>query len=375
LPNSKDSTSGGTNDGVEFVGCDLQYHDDKPAFSKDPTTLECQTHRPVMVNGKRMLTVDVHAHCLIHGVKHLVEGRAELGGKDPFDDPGKVRVADIPTRLEDMDAMGLDIQALSVLTPNHFNWAERELAEQLVSINNDKMAEICGDYPDRFVAFALVALQHPELAAQQLEHAVKKLGMRGAMIGANIEGEDLSDPRFHPFWAKAEELDVVIFIHPFDFKGGGDRLKGKGFLNNTIGNPLDTSIALAHMIYEGTLDRFPGLKIVAAHGGGFFPSYIGRYDHGHNSNDRGGRGDEVKKPSDYLKQLYFDTLVFGTENLAHLINTCGVDQLVLGTDHPAGMANINPVAHILSVPGLSEDDIEKVLGGTLQKLLKLDQKV
>ncbi|MEL0106993.1 MAG: amidohydrolase family protein [Rhodospirillaceae bacterium] len=361
----------GSSDGVEFVSCDLHYHADKPAFGKDPTSIECQTPRPITINGKKMLTIDVHAHTLLHGAKHLIEGRPELNGKDPFDDPGKVRVADIPTRLQDMDAMGLDMQALSVVTFNHFYWAEYELAEEIVRINNEEMAEICGQYPDRFVGLALIAMQHPELAAAQLEYAVKKLGMRGAMIGANIEGEDLANPRFNPFWAKAEELDVIVFIHPFDFRKSGNRLKGKGFLNNTIGNPLDSTIAVAHLIYEGTLDAYPGLKIVVAHGGGFLPSYIGRFDHGHNSNDRGGRGLEKKKPSDYLKQLYFDTLVFGTENLAHLIRECGIDQLVLGTDHPAGMANINPIAHILSVPGLSEDDIEKMLGGTLKKLLKL----
>jgi len=358
--------------GVEFVGCEFSYHPDKPTFEKNPTTLECQTHGPIMVNGKRMLTVDVHAHCQIIDAWPLVEGHPKLEGKNPYEDELKIRVADIPTRIKEMDEMGLDMQALSVTTFNHFNWAERDLAEALVKVQNEKLAEIVADYPDRFVAFAVVSLQFPELAAAQLEHAVKNLGLRGAMICANIEGEDLADPRFNPFWAKAEELDVVIFIHPFHFREGKNRLKGRGFLLNIIGNPLDTAIALSHMIYEGTLDRYPGLKIVAAHGGGLLPSYIGRYDHGHNSNDRGGRGVEKKAPSEYLKQIYCDTLVFGTENLRHLIAECGVDNLVLGTDHPAGMANINPISHILSVPGLSDGDIEKMLGGTLKKLLKLD---
>jgi len=358
--------------GVEFVGCELSYHADKPAFEKNPTTLESQTHRPVIVNGKRMLAIDVHAHCQIIDAWPLVEGRPELGGKNPYDDEGKERVADIPTRIAEMDAMGLDMQALSVTTFLHFNWAERDLAEALVKVQNEKLAEISAAYPDRFVAFAVVSMQHPGLAAAQLEHAVRNLGLRGAMISANIEGEELADPKFHPFWAKAEELDVVIFIHPYNFRWAAERIKGRGFLKNIIGNPLDTSIALAHMIYEGTLDRYPGLKIVAAHGGGLLPSYIGRYDHGHNSNDRGGRGIEQKAPSEYLKQIYCDTLVFGTENLAHLKNECGVEQLVLGTDHPAGMANVNPIAHLLSVPGLSDDDIEMILGGTLKRLLKLD---
>jgi aminocarboxymuconate-semialdehyde decarboxylase len=358
--------------GVEFVGCDLHYHADKPAFGPNPTTLEGETHRPVTVNGKRMLIVDVHAHCQIADAWPLFQGRPEIGDKNPFEHPTRSRVADIPLRLGEMDAMGIDMQALSVGTGHHFYWADRDLAEAHVRLQNEKVAEICADYPDRFVGFAIVALQHPELAAQQLEYAVKELNLRGAILATNILGKELADPDFHPFWAKAEELDVVIFLHPDGFPEAGARLGGRGHLKNIIGNPLDTAIALAHMIYEGTLDRYPGLKIVAAHGGGLLPSYIGRYDHGHNSNDRGGRGIEEKKPSDYLKQLYFDTLVFATENLAHLRNECGASQLVLGTDHPAGMANINPVAHILSVPGFSDEELEMVLGGTLKQLLKID---
>ncbi|MEL0106992.1 MAG: amidohydrolase family protein [Rhodospirillales bacterium] len=360
--------------GVEFVGCDLHYHADKPAFEKNPSTIECQTPRPVTVNGKRMLTIDVHAHCQIADAWPLFKDRPEFKGKkNPFEHKTRSRVADIPTRLAEIDAMGIDMQALSVGTGHHFYWADYDLAVAHVKLQNEKVAEICENYPDRFVGFAIAALQHPDLAAEQLEYAVKKLNLRGAIVNTNINGDELSDPKFAPFWAKAEELDAVIFLHPSHFPEAGERLEGRGHLQNIIGNPLDTSIALAHMIYDGTLDAYSGLKIVAAHGGGLLPSYIGRYDHGHNSNDRGGRGEEKKKPSDYLKQLYFDTLVFGTENLRHLINECGVSQMVMGTDHPAGMANINPIAHILSTPGLSDDDLEAILGGTLQKILKIER--
>ena len=138
-----------------------------------------------------------------------------------------------------------------------------------------------------------------------------------------------------------------------------------------IGNPLETTTALAHLVYEGTLDRFPGLKIAVAHGGGYFASYIGRFNHGHNGGDRGGKGLEKKKPSEYLKMLYFDTLVYGTQNLAHLIEEVGVEQLMLGTDHDFGMTNRNPVAHLLSVKGLSEADIESILSGKAKELFKI----
>ncbi len=358
--------------GIQFVGCDLAYRAEKPAFAKNPSTTECHTPRPVTINGKRMLTIDMHAHSQVSEVWPLIEGRPELNGKNPFVDTPLKPVEDLSTRLAEMDRMGIDMAVLSLSVGQYFSWAERDLADRVVRLQNEKLTEVCAAHPDRFVPLGAVALQHPDLAAAQLEYAVRTLGHRGCMVTASVDGAELSDPRFHPFWARAEELDVVVFIHPRGFPEAAPRFAGKGFLANIIGNPLETTIALAHLIYEGTLDRFPGLKIVAAHGGGYLPSYIGRFDHGHNSADRGGRGAEEKKPSDYLRQIYFDTLVFNTGNLAHLIDECGIGQLVLGTDHPFGMTNVNPIAHLLSVPGLSEDDIEAVLGGNLKRLLKLD---
>ena len=169
--------------------------------------------------------------------------------------------------------------------PRYPSWykADRDLARQIVKIQNEKLAEACAANPERFVAFATVALQHPDLAAEQLEEGVKKYGLRGAGIGGNVNGEEISDPKFHPFWAKVEQLGVVVFIHP---QGDGapaqlqQRFKGNGYLGNVIGNPLETTIALSHLIFEGTLDKFPGLKICAAHAGGFLPSYSGRSDFG-----------------------------------------------------------------------------------------------
>ena len=173
---------------------------------------------------------------------------------------------EVSVRLRAMDEQGIDVEALSI-NPNWYK-ADRDLAKQIISIQNEKLAAACAANPDRFVAFATVALQHPDLAAEQLEEGVKKYGLRGAGIGGNVNGEEISDPKFHPFWAKAEQLGVVVFIHP---QGDGapaqlqQRFKGNGYLGNVIGNPLETTIALSHLIFEGTLDRFPGLKICAAH--------------------------------------------------------------------------------------------------------------
>jgi aminocarboxymuconate-semialdehyde decarboxylase len=363
--------TGSPDDLVTFTGCDLHYAADRPAFGRNPSTLESETPRPVSVNGKRMPVIDMHAHCQLSNVWPLVEGREELRGQNPYEGQLK-KTENIEIRLAQMDRMGTDLAVLSIGSEQHFPWAEYELARDIAKLQNETLTEVCAAHPDRFVPLGVVSLQHPRLAAEQLEHAVKNLDHRGCMITGNIMGQELSDSKFHPFWKKAEELDVVVFIHPRVPADGNPRLQGRGFLTNMIGNPLETATALAHLIYEGTLDRFPGLKIAAAHGGGYLPSYIGRFDHGHDSADRGGRGLEKKKPSEYLKMLYFDTLVYGTQNLRHLIEEVGVSQLMLGTDHDFGMTNRNAVAHLLSVDGLSDDDIASILHGTAKKLFRID---
>lgn len=361
--------------GIAFVGCtaaDAPAAADTAAAPRDPDTLQSDVPRPVMVNGKRMLTVDIHCHSEVADVWPLIEGHEALGGDNPFGPNPLTRANDVTVRLADMDATGIDVQALSISVGQYFHWADRDLAAKIVQVQNEKLAEVTAAHPDRFVPLGAVALQHPDLAAAQLEYAVRELGHRGVMITGSVDGVELSDSRFHPFWAKAEELDVVVFIHPRGFTEGEARFAGNGRLGNIIGNPLETTVALSHLIFEGTLDRFPGVKVVAAHGGGFLPSYIGRSDHCHTSNDRGCRGEEQKRPSEYLNRIYFDSLVYRTQNLQHLIDEAGVNQLVLGTDYPYGMENRNVIAHLLSVPGLSDDDREAILGGTLARLLKLN---
>lgn len=361
--------------GITFVGCalsDMASAATSLAVARDPDTLQADFPRPVVVNGKRMRVVDVHCHTEVSEVAPLVAGRKELGGMDPYRKNPLTRARDVSVRLKDMDATGIDVQALSISVGQYFHWAEPDLAAKIVLLQNEKLTEVCATHPDRFVPIGAVALQHPDLAAAQLEHAVKNLGHRGVMITGSLDGEEISNTRFNPFWAKAEELGVVVFLHPNGFAEGKNRLQGRGRLENIIGNPLETTVALSHLIFEGTLDHYPGVKLVAAHGGGYLPSYIGRSDHCHTSDDRGCRGAEEKKPSDYLKQIFFDSLVYRTENLRHLINEAGVGQIVLGTDYPYGMENRNAVAHVLSVPGLTDEERESILGGTLSGLLKLE---
>jgi len=279
----------------------------------------------------------------------------------------------VSDRLRAMDEQGIDVEALSINT--YWYKADRDVASQIIKIQNEKLAEACAANPDRFVAFASVALQHPDLAAQQLEEGVKTYGLRGAAIGGSVNGEELSDPKFHPFWAKAEQLGALVFIHP---QGTGapselaSRFKGNGLLDNVIGNPLETTIALSHLIFEGTLDRFPGLKICAAHGGGYLPSYAGRSDQGCNvfPNRCPGPKDGPlkKKPTEYLKQLYYDNILFTPEAMRHIIAEVGSSQIVLGTDFPYPWTK-TAVDLVLSTPGATDAEKAAMLGGTAAKLL------
>jgi aminocarboxymuconate-semialdehyde decarboxylase len=323
---------------------------------------------PVMVNGKRVKTIDVHAHC------HFREAVALMG-----DEAGRVlpqtkgaqeHFIVIEERLKGMDAQAIDMEVLSI---NPFWYRkDRDAAAEIVRVQNEKLAELSATRPDRFAAFASLALQYPDLAVQQLETAVKKLGLRGAAIGGSVAGEEFSDPRFHPVWAKAEELGAVLFIHPQSTPELAKRFKGNGWLANTIGNPLDTTIALQHLIFEGTLDRFPGLKIIAAHGGGYLASYAPRSDHAcfvapQNCNP------EIKlkkKPTEYLNQLYFDALVFTPEALRHLVAQVGASQIVLGSDHPIPWEE-HPVDHVFATTTLSDDEKAAILGGNAARLFGL----
>ena len=318
--------------------------------------------REITIGGRRVKTIDVHAHCVIP------EAYALLGlTVEDHRGPGIEEVG--PRRIREMDAQGIDVEALSI-NPRWYR-TERDVVTQVIKIQNERLAEFCGKYPDRFVAFASVALQFPDLAVQQLVEGVRRLGLRGAAVGASVAGDEFSDPKFHPFWAKAEELGVLIFIHPQSTPDLARRFKGNGWLENTIGNPLDTTIALSHLIFEGTLDRFPGLKICSAHGGGYLPSYAPRSDNSLRVAPDMDTGVKLKKkPTEYLRQMYYDTLVFTSEALRHLAAEVGVSQLVIGTDHPIPWQD-KSVDHVLKTPGFSDAERRAVLGETAAKLLKI----
>jgi predicted TIM-barrel fold metal-dependent hydrolase len=343
--------------GIVFCGCGLLR-----AAQAQPATARAL---PVMINGKRVKTIDVHSHCHFHEAVNLMgeEAKSVL----PSTKGAQEHFIVIEERLKGMDAQAIDMEVLSI---NPFWYRkDRDTAAAIVKVQNDKLAELCASRPDRFAAFASLALQYPDLAVEQLEHAVKRQGLRGAAVGASVLGEDLSEPRFHPVWAKAQELGAVLFIHPQSTPDLARRLKGNGWLANTIGNPLDTTIALQHLIFEGTLDRFPGLKVLAAHGGGYLGSYAARSDHACFVSPKNCNPDInlKKKPTEYLNQLYFDALVFTPEALRHLVAQVGASQIMLGSDHPIPWEE-HPVDHVFATETLTDEEKAAILGGNAARL-------
>jgi aminocarboxymuconate-semialdehyde decarboxylase len=339
---------------VTFVGCDAAGGGAQPRARR----------REVVVSGRRVKTVDVHAHCAVPEAMALM-------GRSP-DNPALL-MSSAAERMRAMDEQGIDVEALSINA--YWYEADRDVAAKLVALQNEKLAEACAANPERFVAFASVALQHPDLAAQQLEDGVRKYGLRGAAIGGSVNGEELADPKFHPFWARAEQLGVLVFIHPQATGVASQipgRLRGSGGLDNTIGNPLETTIALSHLIFEGTLDRFPGVKICAAHGGGYLPSYAARSDAICTTFPHRFTTPLRTRPTEYLRQLYYDSIVFTPEALRHLAAEVGSGQIVMGTDYPYPWTRTS-VDHILGTPGLSDAERVAMLGGTAARLLGIKE--
>ncbi|HWF38108.1 MAG TPA: amidohydrolase family protein [Candidatus Acidoferrales bacterium] len=363
-------TIAGATAGLVFTSCDLlDAAAAKAAAMPVPPQAAGATpgaKRVVTVGGKRAKVIDVHAHCQVPEVADLLKG-TPLEGKGGGGRGGNFVLG--PKRIDALDARGIDVQLLNI---NGFWWyaADRDLADKIVKLQNAKMAEWCSAHSDRFACLTSVSLQHPDLAAAQLEHAVKEQGFKGAAIGGSVMGEPLSSPRFDPFWAKAQELDVLVFMHPTnaEFLVKEDALKGKGDLGNIIGDPLETATFLSHMIYEGTLDKFPGLKICAAHGGGFLPSYLGRFDVACEVRANAACANK-KHPKQYLQsQIWADTIINEQEGFRHLVAEMGPSQVVFGTDIPFNWPDsLDFILH----EQMSDEDKVAILGGNLGKLLKI----
>jgi aminocarboxymuconate-semialdehyde decarboxylase len=339
----------------------------------------------VVRKRSRALTVDVHCHALIPEVEALVKDmpekraeseaeRRETGVASAEYNAKMMRPTVFPKltsmeqRLRDMDEMGVDIQVVSPTSLQHYYWADLDLAREIVSLWNEKMAEQCARHPDRLVALGNVSLQHPGLAVEQLDHCTRKLEMRGVEISTTVNGMELDDPAFAGFWARAEELGCVVFIHP-----AGTAISGRlnrFYLQNIIGRPIETTIALSHLIFGGVLDRHPGLKILAAHGGGYLPFYAGRSDHGYSVRPESHTAQHA--PSEYLRRIHFDTLVYSPESLRDLISKVGASQVMAGTDYPFDMGSYDLHELVQAAGQLTGAEPAAILGANAVQLFGLE---
>ena len=335
------------------------------------------------MNKIKQLTIDLHAHIVVEKADEWVKScpqwalvqevmRKTLGERSyqyNLEQEALLlpKSTDIGLRLADMDRMGVDVQAISPSPTQYHFWADPELAAAVVADQNEYVANICSAHPGRLVGIGAVALQHPELAVSQLSDCIKTYRFKGVEISTAYRGVELSDPRFEPFWRRAEELEAVILIHPLG-STLGDRIVPY-YLSNIIGQPLDTTIALSHLVFSGVFDRYPKLKVCAVHGGGYLPAYIGRFDHAYcvRPESRTMRC----LPSEYLRQIYFDTVVFHPAILANLIARAGIGQVVIGTDYPFDMGDYHIQTLLEHIPGIDDAGRNAIRGGNAMALLGL----
>jgi len=324
--------------------------------------------------------VDVHAHMAVPAVEalladepgHAVQQRVDAATAGEASTAynrahfGQVipRLTDLEVRLAAMDKAGVDMQAVASV-PQSYAWAGRALAERIVALTNEAVAGFCARQPGRLLPVGTVALQHPELAAEQLRQAVTELGLRGVQIStAAAPGLELDDPRLAGFWAAAEEFSAAVLIHPWGCTLGS-RLNAY-YLFNTVGNPVETALALSRVIFSGLLERHPGLKIWSAHGGGYLPSYIVRADHAWNA--REDARTTQRPPSELLRRTFTDSLVYTPEQLRHLVAVMGPGQVTLGSDYPFDMGVDDPVDR-LAAAGLDDATVSAIRGGNAARLL------
>ncbi len=346
----------------------------------DPTAARPRP-RPGREIRPKTLTFDIHSHVAIPAaakiaLPHLDPSTVPLAH---FQSPEtravnakqeedlKTRITNMDERLRHLDDMGLDQQLIMPPPPQCYYTVPLEISIKAAQVLNDGLAEYVSRKPDRFVALGTVPMADGHEAAKELERAVTQLGFKGVQVLTNVAGNELSNPAYEPFWKKAEELGALVVIHPNGFTHA-ERLQ-RFYFNNVIGNPLETTIALHYLIFDGVLERYPNLKILAAHGGGYLGAYWGRIDHAWGARSDC-HGDLPNPPTSYLRKVYFDTVVFTADQLESLVKTFGADRILMGTDYPFDMADYDPVQHVVTAT-LDASQIEAICGGNAKRLLGL----
>ncbi|HSR56229.1 MAG TPA: amidohydrolase family protein [Alphaproteobacteria bacterium] len=325
--------------------------------------------------------IDIHAHLVVNESRDMMKAAAEKGdvGEDAKQQGGvgisqeqaarEAVLSDPKARLADMDEIGVDISALSPAPPRGFYEADSNLAMTVAQLINDRAAEIVKDHPNRFVSMGVAPLHHTGIAVKEMERAVGDLDLRGIRFPTEINGMELSDPSLEPFWDAAEQLGTMIYVHPQGFTHP-QRLKAY-YMTNVVGNPLETTLAMSHLIHSGVIARHPNLKFYFAHGGGFLPFYVGRFDHAWREREEC-REHTDQPPSAYLPNMWFDTVVFRPDHIRTLVDLVGAERVMLGTDRPYDMGEPDPVALVNAVEGLSDAERDKIMSGNARELLKMN---
>jgi aminocarboxymuconate-semialdehyde decarboxylase len=335
-----------------------------------------------MVKRSSYPKIDIHSHVALPEVLALAK-KIKIKGKEP----GKqhwvpkssqkghaIQGAYSPAtlskpkaRLKDMDRMGVDMQVISMNLPTPVYWADGATGQGVARQCNESIAEFVAAYPNRYIGIGAVPLQDQSRTIKEMDY-ISKIGLKGITIPSHIRAKELGIKKFRKFWAKAEELDMPVYIHPRGFTH--DERLHEYFLWNSIGQPLEEALAMASIIYEGILDDFPKLKIVVAHGGGYLPYYAGRTDKAYESRAET-RVNIARKPSEYLSKFYYDTVIFDHDMLEPLVKKAGINKVMMGTDYPRGEIEEDPVGFINKSNNLSRQNKDKIIGLNAAKLFRV----
>lgn len=326
-------------------------------------------------------TVDVHTHLMVPESVELTRplARPENDPRTLFSSPltntlnqefyrlAQDKYLDAETRIKDMDAMGIDIQLVAITPFQYYYWAEAGLASKVASIQNQRIADLVSSHPNRFIGVGTLPLGHADLAVAEVKR-VADLGFPAIQIGADVQGADLDDQTFDPVWAAIEESGLVVILHPAGFTEG--RRLTDYYLVNVIGMPLATTVAVSRMILGGVFERFPRLRMLLVHGGGYLAFYSARTDHAFRHRPEM-RAHIDRLPSEYLSGLFFDTAVFDPAMVRQLVTRFGADRVLLGTDYPFDMGLTDPL-NLIAESGLATEQQQLVAGGNALALLGID---
>jgi aminocarboxymuconate-semialdehyde decarboxylase len=332
-----------------------------------------------------MKTIDIHCHLATPASRPPVEPhrRPEYEPYDYFMGeesvehnkemfPGiRAQLTEPESRIEYMDRMGIDLQGLATFVSEYHYWAPAKAGAESARIQNDNLAAACADYPGRFLPLgATIPLQDVDLAIKEMDRVVDELGFIGLQIGGTVNGHNLDEARFRPFWSAVESKGIPVILHPSGYPEGS-RFSDY-FLVNCIGNPLETMVSVTRMIFSGLFEEHPNIKLVLVHGGGYLPFYSSRADHTWEVRPETREAIPDHPPSHYMKRLYYDTMVFQPLYLRHLIDVVGSDRVMLGTDFPFDMSETDPLGLIAGTDGLGDDERAAISGGNAARLYRID---